>query len=53
MFVVKNAGAFPDSLAASPNFCGANNPLSVLSYPLSIEGGLKNSNPFSIMLLAR
>jgi hypothetical protein len=35
MFVVKNAGAFRSNLAASPNFCGANNSLSAIRHPSS------------------
>jgi hypothetical protein len=35
MFVVKNAGAFRDSLVASPNFYGANNLPSEIRYPSS------------------
>ena len=39
MFVARSAEAYRDSLVASPNICGANNPPSVLRYPLSISCG--------------
>jgi hypothetical protein len=39
MFGAKSAGVYRDSLVASPNICGANNPPSVLRHPLSISCG--------------